>query len=96
MTANGNPIGDYSFRPSAATITYTLAYEEECARIYAGMTPAEYDNLAGTPQWVNADAGQSRSKCHIIVLYRMSNTIPAVAQDASAREMERNASRRRH
>lgn len=95
MTAGGKPIGDYSFRPAALTITYTLAYEEEQARIFAGMPPSEYDALPGTPMWINPDTG-SRSKCHILVLYRMSNSIPAAANDANAREMERNARRPRH
>lgn len=94
MTANGSPIEDYHFRPSAATITYTLAYEEEQARIYSGMSTSEYDSLPGTPMWINPAIG-GRSKCHILVLFRMSNTIPAVANDAASREMERDAKRRR-
>lgn len=92
MTANGDPIGDYSFRPSLATITYTLAYEEEQARIYAGMSTTEYDGLSGIPVWINPKTS-GRSKCHIIVLFRMSNAIPAVAQDAVSRDMERQSYR---
>ena len=93
MTANGSPIDDYSFRPSAATITYTLAYEEEQARIYAGMSIAEYDVLPGTPMWIDPNKG-NHSKCHILVLFRMSNMIPAVASDASSREIERQSKHR--
>lgn len=91
--ADGSPITDYNFRPSVTTITYTLAYEEQQARIYAGMSINEYEALPGTPMWIKPNIG-GYSKSHIVVLYRLSNTIPAVAQDASAREMERKV--RRH
>lgn len=53
---------------------------------------AEYDELPGTPQWC---IGNQRSKAHILMLYRMSNTIPAVASDAQSRKMERDAKTRR-
>lgn len=92
VKVNGSPIGDYNFRPSVATITYTLAYEQEQSRIYAGMSTVEYDALPGTPQWINPETG-GRSKCDILILYRMSNAIPAAASDAAAKEMERNAHR---
>lgn len=94
VTANGSPIDDYHFRPAAATITYTLAFEEEQARVYAGLGITEYDALPGTPMWIDPDVG-GRSKCHILILYRMQQYIPAVAQDAQNAKMERDAKRRR-
>lgn len=78
------------------TIGYSMAYEEEQARIYAGMSTTEYDGLPGTPMWLDSENGQSRSKCHIIILYRMSHAIPAASNDAQGREMERKANRPHH
>lgn len=92
MKANGEPIRDYHFRPAAATITYTMAYEQEQARIYAGMSVAEYDALPGTSAWIDPEIG-GRSKSDLVMLYRMSNTIPAVANDAATRQMEADSKR---
>jgi hypothetical protein len=69
-----------------ATITYSDRYELEQARIYAGMNISEFDALPGTPQWA---VGDERTKTHILVLYRMSNAIPAAIGDAQSRDMER-------
>lgn len=93
MTVNGEPIDDYHYRPAAATIYYTLEYEMEQARIYAGLSMSEWDALPGTPEWIDSER-HSRSKSHILVLYRMSNAIPAAANDAATRQMERDAKRR--
>ena len=84
---------DYAFRPAAATITYTMTFEEEQTRLYAGLSIMEWDALPGTQQWIDPEQG-GRSKCDLIMLYRMNNWIPAAAQDASARQMERDAKRR--
>jgi len=54
------------------------------------MSPSEWDELPGTPQWIDPETG-GRSKSHIVILFRMSNLIPSAAQDAQAREMERKA-----
>lgn len=89
---NGGAIDSYTFRPSAAAIAYSAAYEQEQARIYAGMSMAEYDSLPGTPEWC---VGDERSKSHILMLYRMSNTIPAVASDAQARKAEHDMKAKR-
>ena len=94
MRVDGSPIDDYQFRPQVATITYTLAYELEQARLFAGLTMKEFDLMPGTPEWCTAQTGW-RSKCHILTLYRMSNNIPAVAQDAAAKDMERQSKMRR-
>jgi hypothetical protein len=69
-------------------VQYSSIYEQEQSRIYAGMSVAEYDALPGTPDW--AVDGQ-RTKAHILVLYRMSNAIPAAISDAQARESERKS-----
>ena len=70
-----------------------MAFEAEQARIYAGIPIAEWDGMPGTDQWIDPHQG-GRSKCDIIMLYRMSNAIPAASNDAQSREMERNAKRR--
>jgi len=49
--------------------------------------------MPGTDQWIDPHKG-GRSKCDIIMLYRMSNAIPAASNDAQNRELERNAKRR--
>lgn len=54
----------------------------------------EYDALPGTSMWIDP-ARHRMSKSHVIILYRNSNLIPAVAQDAAAAKMERDAKRRR-
>lgn len=94
MKLNGEPIDQYHYQSSPATITYTMAYEEEQARIYAGMSILEYDALPGTPQWIDPEVG-GRSKSDLVIIYRMSKNIPAAVADIQAREMQRNA-RRRH
>lgn len=50
--------------------------------------------MPGDPQWINPLKG-GRSKAHILMLYRMSNAVPAAANDAQARKMEQDAKRRR-
>lgn len=87
VKVNGSPADDYSFRPAAATITYTLDYECEAARIYANIPISEWDRMPGTRQWIPPTGG--RCKCDILILYRMSNFIPAASSDAQARETER-------
>jgi len=88
---NGAPADHYHFRPAAASISYALEYECESARIYAGISIAEWTLMPGTRQWLPETDG--RCKCDILILYRMSNFIPAAANDAQAREMERKSRR---
>lgn len=85
---NGAPISDYSYRPSVASVHYKDSYELEQARIYAGMSVTEFDQLPGTPEWITTG---ERSKAHILVLYRMSNSITAAITDAQNREIERKS-----
>jgi hypothetical protein len=73
-----------------ASVTYAESYELEQARVYAGISIAEFDALPGTPEWMQSG---ERSKAHILVLYRMSNAIPAAVSDAQSREMERKSKR---
>ena len=92
MKVDGNPIDEYVYRPQVATISYTIAYELEQARLYAGVTSAEFDSMPGSPEWCTEATGW-RSKCHVLVLYRMSTAIPAAANDAAAKDMERKSKR---
>jgi hypothetical protein len=89
---NGAPIDDYAIRAPAAMITTTLEFEEEQARIAAGLTMEAYGALPGIPVWCGAG---ERSKAHILIWYRMSQRIPAAANDAQARKMEREMKAKR-
>lgn len=90
MTVNGSPIGQYGFKPAAATISYKREFEEAQVRVAAGLSLQEYEALPGTPQWIDSEVG-GWSKCHYLVWYRMSQLIPAASQDAQVRKMERDA-----
>jgi hypothetical protein len=92
---DGTPIDEYNLRTPAASISYTLDYELEQARLYAGITASEFDVMPGTPMWCTEQTGW-RSKCHILLLYRMSLNIPAVANDAASKQMERESRMKRH
>lgn len=94
VKVNGAPANQYNFLPSAATISYTIEYECEMARIFAGLSITEWDAMPGTRQWIPDTGG--RCKCDILILYRMSNFIPAASNDAQSREAERKAKQRRH
>lgn len=72
------------------TITYGQSYEYEQARLFAGLSITEWDNMPGTQQWVNPEIG-GRCKAEMLILYRMSLMIPAASNDAQAREMERKS-----
>lgn len=93
VKVNGAPADDYNFKPAAASITYTLEYECEAARVFAGIPIAEWNTMPGTRQWIPPTGG--RCKCDILMLYRMSNLIPAASQDAQSRETERLSKQRR-
>jgi hypothetical protein len=94
VKVNGSPADSYNFKPAAATISYSLEYECEAARVFANIPIAEWTVMPGTREWIPPTGG--RCKCDILILYRMSNFIPAVSNDAQAREMERQSKRRRH
>lgn len=65
-----------------------MAFEEESARIAAGLTREEYDALPGTPDWVDPNS-PSRSQCDIVAHFRLDNLLRAVMDDASARKARR-------
>lgn len=67
-------------------------YENEQARLYAGLSILEWDGLPGTDIWLDPETG-GRSKSNLIMLWRISQWIPAAAQDAAIRESERQAKR---
>ena len=90
MKANGEPIDEYHIQPGPVKITYTLAFEEEQARISEGLSYEDYEALPGTSRWIT-DTGLQRSKCHVLMRYRISLQIPAVAQDAQHKEQQRQA-----
>ncbi len=69
-------------KPPAVKISYSLSMEEQLARVWAGMSDAEYQALPGAPRWVDHETG-TRSKCEVVMLYRMNSRIAAVSEDAS-------------
>jgi hypothetical protein len=91
VKVNGSPADEYSFRPAAAQITYSITYELECARVYAGIPLLEWERMPGTRAWL---VEESRCKCDILILFRMSQFIPAAVSDAQAREVERKSKRK--
>lgn len=56
------------------------------------MGAAEFDALPGTPMWIDPETG-GRCKSDILVLYRISQYIPAVASDAQVRKQEQDMRR---
>lgn len=84
------PANEYNFREPDAHITYSAAFEEESARLYAGISISEWDALPGTRAWIDPNKG-GRSKCDLVVLYRMSNWITAAMDDVAAKKMEHRA-----
>lgn len=53
----------------------------------SGMSFQDFLDLPGDPAWTTAQ--QLVSKCDVLLWYRMSQKIPAVAQDVQAREAKR-------
>ncbi len=86
MKADGRPISDYRFQKPPILITYSLAYELEQARLYAGIPFQEWVDMPGSPVWCR---GNQQSKAEILVLYRMQNYIRAVAEDATTKKKAR-------
>lgn len=71
-----------------------MAYEEEQSRLYGELSIHEWDSMPGIPLWIDPEIG-GRCKSEMIMLYRMSNWIPAAAQDVTARQIERDARMRK-
>lgn len=72
----------------------SLEFEQQQARVKAGLSVAEYEQLPGTPQWARR-RGLSTSKCHVIMWYRQERRLQIVGDDIQAREMERQTRRSR-
>lgn len=94
VKANGEPIDQYTLTPGPVKITYSLAFEEEQARISEGLSFEDYEVLPGTPRWILED-GPQRSKCHVLMRYRISLQIPAVSNEAQEQERKRQSALRR-
>lgn len=87
-------MGDYRTRPHKGEFIVSLGFEQHQARVAAGLTVTEYDHLPGTPMWARR-RGMSTSKCHILMWHRQQQQLELVGQDIQARELERQANRRR-
>lgn len=87
-------MSEYRTRPSKGEFKVSLEFEQHKARVEAGLTVSEYDNLPGTPQWARRE-GVSTSKCHVLMWYRQDRYLQLVSEDMQAREMERQAKHRR-
>lgn len=90
MTANDQPIELYHIEKPPVHIVHRGVFEEYEARVKAGLSAAEYDNLPGDPVWITEDTPQI-SKAHVIAYARMSSLIQAVYAEAQARKQKQNA-----
>lgn len=88
VQVNGYPIDDYTYLKAPASVTYTLEYEMQAARVEMGLTLAEFDALPGNPCWVDVD-NPTLSKSDILIIYRRNKAIPSVMSDAQARDAQR-------
>lgn len=84
---NGNPISSYHLPKTAITISFDALFEEQEARVYSGLSVAEYDKLAGDPQYATED--QPVSKAQIIALYRLHKIINAIVANEQSKKRRR-------
>lgn len=84
---NGSPIQEYHIQPGPAKIAYSLEFEKYQALRQSGLTPDEFDALPGAPIWLQP--GQTLSKCHVLMAYRMQKWIEAAGSEAQRRDFER-------
>ena len=89
MKVNGSPIQQYHIQPGPARIAYSLDYEKVQAMRAAGLTTDVFDALPGSPVWMLP--GQTLSKCHVMMAYRMAKWIEAAGSEAQRRDMERKS-----
>lgn len=66
-------------------VVHRGVYEEQDARVKAGLSITEYDSLVGDPVWITEDTPQV-SKAHVIAYARMSGRIQAVFAEAERRK----------
>lgn len=92
VMANQSDIQEYALRPGPVRLQYTLEFEQHLAREEAGLSLKEYQALPGNPVWLGE--GDWWSKAHVIAWYRLKQLIPAVANDAQSRELERKMKQR--
>lgn len=88
MQVNGYPIDEYTYLRAPASVTYTLEFEMQTARVEMGLSIAEFDALPGNPCWVSWE-NPTLSKADVLMIYRRNRAIPAVMADAQNREMSK-------
>lgn len=88
VQANGYPIDDYTYLKAPASVTYTLEFEMQTARVEMGLTLDEFDALPGNPCWVKWE-NPTLSKADVLMIYRRNRAIPAVMSDAQNREAKK-------
>ena len=80
---NNNDAKRYRFkRRSKGSIASSASLEQEMARVWAGLSLAEFDDLPGNPEWVNYH-NPKRSKASIVAAYRMANLLDSIQDDLS-------------
>jgi hypothetical protein len=62
-------------------------FEEAEARVFAGVSLAEFDAMPGVPDWCNED--RPISKSDVVAHYRLHMLIDAVRDDITVRKMRR-------
>lgn len=73
----------YRFKKkSKGSIASSSLLEQEMARVWAGLSLKEFDDLPGNPNWVNPYK-PIRSKASIVAAYRMANLLDAISNDLS-------------
>lgn len=74
----------YPLKKAPASITYSIDFEEHEARIHAGLSLKEYNDLPGDPGWCTDE--QPVSKAEILVAFRVHNQIAAVQADIDSKK----------
>lgn len=72
---------------SAVTIRYSPDFEANEARIFAGLSVAEFEAMPGTPRW--CDEAHPISKSSILAQYQLHILIAAVRDDAERKKKVR-------
>lgn len=67
MLVNGYSIEEYPLPRSSLRIRTTSAFDQEEARIAAGLSRSEFEELPGDPEWIMDDAPISLSKADVLV-----------------------------
>lgn len=83
VTVNKIDIHQYVLPHDPVVIDFDLALEEHQARIFMGLSIAEYNDMPGVPGY--CDENQPVSKCHVLAMYRLTRLIGAVRDDVNAK-----------